>query len=491
MRLPKFLVAAALTAAVSAPIQAQSLLNRYKSSIEGTVKREISKGAHNAVKGGEKAISDKVKFRKTENNGTRYYVSKSGSNKNDGRAPETAFKDLQKAVDTAKDGDIILVAEGNYTGTLDQGFIEITKYVTIIGGFSADFSDRDPYAYRSYIRPSAKHTSLNGSKGLFEIDCRTMPNRAVEIDGFGFDLGEENRYAAPVTDSETNACPEGCISGRIQEIGNSLSASGGTIGGSCLSHALLHAKVKGRLIVRNCVFANGCYYGISAQNFGGDWEISNNVFVSNVYAACQVDGSVRDANMAYLDFRNNTVLFTWCRTKQMEDMGLAFRYMTNVDCDVTSNIFGGSNLGALEHTHYASDKSVEALRRTTAKDNQFFANAADLILPSASYMWLKVSCDQFDEVERFTSESGNRELTDQNFLKKINQPYLKGWLNLEISSSDSYDENSPVNIYREANGMNKRGVSTTRVSMYGNKYPFFEAYELFGALEGCGAQYDY
>lgn len=490
MKLGKILAAVALTVAVSAPMQAQSLLNRVKSSVEGSVKREISKGAHNAVDNAAKNIGDKIKYRKTENNGTRYYVSKSGSNKNDGKSAETAFKDLQKAIDTAKDGDIIMVAEGNYTGTLDQGFIDINKYVTIIGGFSSDFSDRDPFAYKSYIRPGVKHADSNGTKALFEIDARNMPNRAVEIDGFGFDLGEENKYAAPKPESDRNGCPEGCISGRIQEIGGGLGADG-TIGGLCMSHALIHANVNGRLVIRNCVFANGCYYAIQALNYGGDWEISNNVFVSNVYAACQVDGAVKEANKAYVDFHNNTVLFTWCRTKEMEDMGLAFRFMSYVDADVYSNIFGGSNLGALEMTHHASDKAQDARRKTHVKDNQFFANAADLILPSASYKWLKISADQFDEVENFTSESGDAALTDKAFLEKINPAYLMGWLNLEVSGSDTYDENSLANTYRAAHGMNKQGTTIRRVSMYGNKYPFFEAYDLFGALEGCGAQYDF
>lgn len=172
-------------------------------------------------------------------------------------------------------------------------------------------------------------------------------------------------------------------------------------------------------------------------------------------------------------------------------MGLAFRFMSYVDADVYSNIFGGSNLGALEMTHHASDKAQDARRKTHVKDNQFFANAADLILPSASYKWLKISADQFDEVENFTSESGDAALTDKAFLEKINPAYLMGWLNLEVSGSDTYDENSLANTYRAAHGMNKQGTTIRRVSMYGNKYPFFEAYDLFGALEGCGAQYDF
>ena len=33
-----------------------------------------------------------------------------------------------------------------------------------------------------------------------------------------------------------------------------------------------------------------------------------------------------------------------------------------------------------------------------------------------------------------------------------------------------------------------QGTETVRVSMYGNRYPFEKAFELFGAIQGYGAQ---
>ena len=75
------------------------------------------------------------------NSGKTWYVSAGGSNKNDGASAATPLKNLQKAIDSAESGDIILVAEGNYLGTLDVGYIEITdKYLSLVGGYTADFS---------------------------------------------------------------------------------------------------------------------------------------------------------------------------------------------------------------------------------------------------------------------------------------------------------------------------------------------------------------
>jgi len=102
-------------------------------------------------------------------------------------------------------------------------------------------------------------------------------------------------------------------------------------------------------------------------------------------------------------------------------------------------------------------------------------------------MWLYVRCEEFEDVEGI-NESGNVELTDENFVTKINQPYLKGFANLEKVESSNYNPNSAANQVRRAFGVNQQGTETVRVTMFANKYPFEEAYNLFGALEGCGAQ---
>ncbi|HPI69819.1 MAG TPA: DUF1565 domain-containing protein, partial [Tenuifilaceae bacterium] len=85
--------------------------------------------------------------------GKDVYVSvNTGSNRNDG-SKEKPYKDLQKAVDESPEGAIIHVAQGNYLGKLDAGYITIKKYVSIVGGYTDDFSQRDPLKYRTTIQP--------------------------------------------------------------------------------------------------------------------------------------------------------------------------------------------------------------------------------------------------------------------------------------------------------------------------------------------------
>ena len=61
-------------------------------------------------------------------------------------------------------------------------------------------------------------------------------------------------------------------------------------------------------------------------------------------------------------------------------------------------------------------------------------------------------------------------------------------MNIKTIRSAQYDANSANNQFREAFGMNKQGTETIRVSMYGNRYNFQKAMNLFGAKQGYGAQ---
>ncbi|MBO4263934.1 MAG: hypothetical protein J5871_04570 [Bacteroidales bacterium] len=469
----------AATFAGHAQLNLKDLGNKAKNAIQGT--------SASAPAQGKQAKSSSSPYL---NNGKTWYVSTSGSNKNDGLSAASPLKNLQKAIDNAENGDVVLVAEGNYLGTLGVGYIEIKdKYISVVGGFNADFTERNPVQHRTTIQTGPEHVEKNGSKPLIRIDAAGQRQGTILIDGFGLDLGLQNLYAAPDPD-ERNGWPEGCETGRIQAVGEGL-GSNGQVGGKTQGHPLMQGNVEGHLVVRNCVFANGGYYGLQMMNKGGDWEIYNNVFVANSYAACQVDSMNKDANVTTVDFHHNTVLFTWCRTKIMEDMGYGFRFMSRVDCNVHENIFGCSNLGALDYTHHDSNKQIDAMRKIKINNNRFFMNRGDLILPSASYTWLYIKADEFDDVEEFEELDGNEEITDPGFLQAISQPYLAGFAQIKTMASSSFNPNSAANQFRQAHGLNMQGSETVRVSMYGNRYPFAEAYKLFGALEGFGAGMDF
>lgn len=418
-----------------------------------------------------------------KSNGNILYVNaETGSARADG-SKATPVKDIQKAIDNASNGDIIRIAQGNYLGTLDRGWIEIKgKYVSLEGGWNNDFSERNPTKYITRIQPTIAQRGTIGL-GLLMIEATSNMNAQMFIDGIFFDMGLLHEYAKADPTDPRFGCPQGCETGRIMPVGNPPNKTIRIIGG----------KVAGDLTIRNCMFLNASFYGIIMSNMGGNWEICNNVFVSNLYASCEINGGLNqqtNPHKSTVDFHNNTVLFSWTTTKEMESMGYGYRFRNGVDHTVHNNIFGCNNYGALDGAWDDSNLPAANRKICSAYDNIFFMNKGDIVLAGTSGgKWLYVPGKRFDEVEMLKKYENNRELDGSSkFKDKIDQNYLNGFASLKIMTSESYDANSAANLYREAHGLNKQGTSTTRVSMYGNRYIFDKAIQLFGAELSYGAQ---
>ena len=425
--------------------------------------------------------------------GKTLYVSVStgaGSRTADG-SKEQPYKDLQAAIDAAPEGSVICIAEGNYLGKMEQGFVEVKKYVSLQGGWNTAFTERNHIKYPTTIRPTGAQSGTSNNHALLEFTARGKKEATVVIDGLILDMGEFNRYAkAPSTDPAA-AAPEGCETGRLAIMGESVPNP--TDGWGNHSRPALSGNMDGNLIVRNCVFSCAMHFGLKMMNYYGKWEIYNNLFVACRMAACEITGNTGTPDIEKsVDFHHNTVIFTWTRNKLMEDMGFGFRYMPGVNADVHHNLFGCNYYGALERTHFDSNAAREKLRVTNAYDNLFFANRmGDICLPSGGGLWNWQMAKNFEEVEQLKKYEGNREVNGQEIelLKKaINKPYLSGYLGLTLSQKSKYDENSAMNTFRSAMGMNKQGTETVRVSMYANRYPFDDIPKLWGAIPGFGAQ---
>ncbi len=416
-------------------------------------------------------------------NGNIYYVNLERGSARAAGTKEAPMKDIQKAIDMAADGDLIRIAQGNYLGNLDRGWIEIKgKYVSLEGGWNDDFSERNPVKYITRIQPTVDQRGTIG-QGLLMIDATAKRNAQIIIDGIFFDLGLVHEYAKADPTDARFGCPEGCETGRIMPVGNPPNKTIRLIGG----------KMAGKLVIRNCMFLNASFNAIIMTNMGGAWEIYNNVFVANLYAACEINGGLNQntgAHQSTVDFHHNTVLFSWPTTKEMESMGYGYRFKNSVDHNVHHNIFGCNNFGALDGGWDDSNLPADKRKICSAYDNLFFMNKGDFVMAGTSGgKWLYVPGKRFDEVEMLTKYENNRELpSTSKFKDVIDQPYLKGYASLEIITTESYDPNSAANLYREAHGLNKQGTMTTRVSMFGNRYNFDKAVQLFGAEPEYGAQ---
>ena len=116
MKVTKFLACTLLIAGITpANAQLMGLLNKDKTTVNGIVSEKTTETGSTAA--AEVAAAGKT-----------YYVSPNGSVRADGLSKDTPFKDLQKAIDVAEEGSSILVAEGNYLGNMDRGYIECGRF---------------------------------------------------------------------------------------------------------------------------------------------------------------------------------------------------------------------------------------------------------------------------------------------------------------------------------------------------------------------------
>ncbi len=420
---------------------------------------------------------------------TLYVSRNTGSNKGDG-SKSAPFKNLQKALNEAKEGTTILVAEGNYYGLMNSGNLIIKTPVTIMGGYSDDFSKRDILTHRTMVQPTTESNGSQQGRGTIQIRSVVAPNGYVIIDGLIMDRGNSISY---------NAAHEGQPEGVDCPLMNAIGTKG--IGGADLNeqgvltqetNMIYFDGDKGvvnttNVIIRNCAFINAPNYGIVGL-LKGSLKVENNIFVNVRMATMDVRGA--DPNvMTEIDFKNNTVMFVWSRKKDLETFGYGFRYITGTSCNVENNIFGCACFSALDRTHIDSNKAREAKRVDTAVNNVFFLNRqTDLCLPGGG-MFLRVKADDFDDVEALSKVSGNKTVTDPAIFKgKINAAYLKGFITMQSKQTLSVNYNSVANQFNSALGLNIQGTGKTTATMYANRYPWQEALQLFGAMSGVGAQ---
>ena len=479
-----------LAAVICMPANAQFLKNLVSGQSSQSPSTQQSSSAKQDVK---PAAST------PQNNGKVYYVSKNGAARGaDGLSPATAKKDIQAVLNIIKEnkenGAIVRIGEGNFLGYTNQGYIEIANFITLEGGWNETFTDRDPLKYITRIQPGEEQRGTNGSKGLIQT-TRDLDNTASKtpqgtliIDGIMLDMGLENFYKPANPGDERFGCPSAAFeTGRMED---AIPPQ--------IEHQIFHSDgaIAGNVIIRNCLIANGSQFGIQFNTRCGEIEVYNCVIISNRYAGCRIDGWDKDGQASHINFHHNTVAFSWCRDKYMEDMGYGFEYMNKVSADVHHNIFVGNNYAAVARTRKLSgpDAPIEAKRVTNLYDNYYFLNAADLQLPSSGGgKWTNVKCTDIEEMvdeKTLPRAENNKELpAGSPVIAAFDKDYLEAFANLKvIAQSQNFNPNSASNQFRQATGQNMQGSEIRRVSMYGNRYNFDKALKLFGAMPGYGAQ---
>jgi len=430
----------------------------------------------------EESKPEQTPARQTETNAqeapassqTFYVCITNGSNRNNG-SKSAPFKNIDKAINEAQPGARINIAGGVYFGTLNVGFIESNKPVRLYGSYDETFSVQDIVSHPTLLQPD-NPSARTSRRALLKF---TRDVAGTVIDHIVFDSGERNAYHA------TEGIVEGIDEGRLMLPTENPRDKNSTVGEPLLQ--FVSATTGGDVAIQNCVFINGASFGLQAGHRSGTFTVRNNVFVANKMAAIEIYGtcaqtggpgvmiSCGDVEIAY-----NTILFSWSRTTDFLDMGYGIRIMTRASYNIHHNILGGSILAAIDHTRFNNNDWINI------DHNIFFVNKdKDLHYSPASNTRIRIDAQDFDDLEVASVISNKNEIPAT---LKVNKDYLQGYLNARYSEEVDFDRNSPANQWRAAMGMNMQGTISSEVSMFANKYPWPDALNLFGNVQGHGAQ---
>ena len=413
------------------------------------------------------------------------YVSLSTGKKKNAGTREAPLKNLWHALQKAENGDVIHLAEGIYPGNAKCNWFLIDKAVSIIGGYSADFSTRNPLTHRTMFQPLNENNDKKGTGlGIFTIqfDMSKPAPKGVNMvfDGLIFDDGQAQSYH-PVKGK-----PEGVETGMWLE----PPAKGNTPFASAKRYLVYSAtanRAEGDITFKNCLFLNAGNIAMNLNWYKGKVKMENNVFCNNLMVGANVYSSNPQAGAVEWEFEKNTVLFTWSRTSELSDMGFGIRTTANVKSEIEDNIIGLSVLTGWDNT-----KGLDKTKKIEAKGNVFFLNRQSDAQVTKSPSVVKVKVEDFeDDLEGnygIESAEDNVALADPKvFNGRLNTAFLNAFLSMKYSEKATLDTGK-LNAFRQAVGLPQQGTIVSKVDMFGNRYPLEDALKLFGAMEGKGAQ---
>ncbi len=327
------------------------------------------------------------------------YVSSEGS----GRVAslERPAGDLGTIAADLEPGDVVCITGGTYTGRADNGSDSIDVPVEIYGGFSPDFSRRDPWGSsrtvftgihnaqnfvttaRLLINTSAFATRLMQARG-------EPTEHRVVVDGIIFDNGPRNHYAG-----------DGAMIIRMGTPSDTPTPESGAL--------VITTGVDSTVIVRHIIALNtaptqgaiALFPGAAAQVL-----VENSVAVNNTGTGFQLATAVAaddPADWPTYVFRNNTSVFNEKHT--------AF------------GTFGGTGVSIESGTHVSITGSILAFNDNYGVDN---AKRADDVMLVGNAIAANANADYLE----FDTKIGIADLEDWALY------VLEGWDN--VASAPQY-----------------------------------------------------
>jgi len=299
----------------------------------------------------------------------RDWFVRAGASGGDG-SREKPFRDPFQALDRAEGGDVIHVALGDYFGKLHSGQWRITvRYLTLLGGYDADFGARDPWSHPTCFLLGADEKAKGRPAGV--ILGSEENSDGLVVDGFIFDGASWNSYGK-----------DGSLDGLTSPLA-----------------PLIDLRGARAITVRNCVFVNGSSGAVNISCPSGVFE--NNVLVNT----CGDTLTLRAEGAGPWTVRNNTLLFACdptprAGTGKSSSGGTLLQLNGRAVVDLQANIFAfADNFGA----------RVTIAQQNLALENNVFAANLFNHLTDTAYLWADGSNWQRRAVadSQFASFRGN------------------------------------------------------------------------------------
>lgn len=279
-----------------------------------------------------------------------YFVS-IGRGKGKDATKEKPAKDLGNIIAKLQDGDVVNIAEGVYVGRDETGSDNVPVAVKIVGGWSDDFSKRDPWGAHKTI-----FAGVNTMGGSTQYRLIMTPTKCAPmlVDGIIFDNGPRNNYLGDTeliisrqanAGKNRNPTPE---SGAIR----------------------LELPKQCEATISNNVVMNTAPTGGAISAWGhqsGKLTIKNNLVINNTGEGIFVLTKWKsNKDLTHFTVENNTVLFSWKHDPIATYGGNALKMDQELTLTASNNVFAFSDYGGVDN--------IKVAKGITLKDNLFTGN---------------------------------------------------------------------------------------------------------------------
>ncbi len=429
--------------------QFSKVLNEAKS-----IKKEVQKTT-NEVKqttsstgstNSSKSASNKETASTPTAAGRDWYVSINNGTGKEGTKAKPA-KEIAAIALQLQPGDVIHLAEGVYKGKADMSSDIITVPVSIIGGYNADFTQRDPWGEHKTVLSGVNGYMKSETTSRLSIQCSKTHKEysgQVLIDGLVIDNGARNFYLQNSNEGyiKRKASPEQGFNPTPDSPGIEVDMA---------SNA--------NVIIRNCALMNiAASQGVIDVQVGKNSKvlIENNLIVNNTGDGISAKTSWQSADgHPQYDIRNNTILFcTKYDEASTNHGGNSIKVDERIILSAENNVFAFNDYGGLDN--------IKKCKSVALNNNLFTANRK---YDYREYNTPMAVSDMVDYADFVTGEG--------NDSKTIKVPVSNAWSSVYMSrvvpereeiDSQVTVQNSGENAWRGMLGLPLKGTSVGAMS---------------------------